>query len=80
MFQDLVQRRYIPRHPSSANLAAAVTDETGSGALVFGTSPTLTTPVLGVATATSINGVAIDTATSATLDLANSSTLCDLWR
>lgn len=38
--------------PSSANLAAAVTDETGSGALVFGTSPslsspTLTTPVLG---------------------------------
>lgn len=30
--------------PSSANLASAVTDETGSGALVFGTSPTLTTP------------------------------------
>jgi hypothetical protein len=27
--------------PSSANLAAAVTDETGTGALVFGTSPTL---------------------------------------
>ena len=33
--------------PSSANLAAAVTDETGSGLLVFATSPTLTTPVLG---------------------------------
>jgi hypothetical protein len=32
--------------PSSANLAAVVTDETGSGALVFGTSPTLTTPRL----------------------------------
>jgi len=32
--------------PSSANLASAVTDETGSGALVFGTSPTLTTPTL----------------------------------
>ncbi len=30
--------------PSSANLATAVTDETGSGALVFGTSPSLTTP------------------------------------
>jgi hypothetical protein len=30
--------------PSSANLATAVTDETGSGALVFATSPTLTTP------------------------------------
>ena len=29
--------------PSSANLASAVTNETGSGALVFGTSPTLTT-------------------------------------
>lgn len=32
--------------PSSANLAAAVTDETGSGALVFATSPTLTTPII----------------------------------
>lgn len=27
--------------PSSANLAAAITDETGSGALVFGTGPTI---------------------------------------
>jgi len=36
--------------PSSANLAAAVTDETGSGALVFGTSPTFTTSVIGGAT------------------------------
>src|SRR5688572_12998937 len=40
--------------PSSANLASAVTGETGSGALVFGTSPTLTTPVLGVATGTTL--------------------------
>lgn len=32
--------------PSSANLAAAVTDETGSGALVFGTSPTIATPTI----------------------------------
>jgi hypothetical protein len=40
--------------PSSANLAAAVTDETGTGALVFATSPTLITPTLGVATATSV--------------------------
>lgn len=32
--------------PSSANLAAAVTDETGSGALVFGTSPTIATATL----------------------------------
>jgi hypothetical protein len=33
--------------PSSANLIAAVTDETGTGALVFATSPTLVTPALG---------------------------------
>ena len=33
--------------PSSANLRAAVSDETGSGALVFATSPTLVTPALG---------------------------------
>jgi hypothetical protein len=33
--------------PSSANLAAAVTDETGTGSLVFATSPTLVTPILG---------------------------------
>lgn len=31
--------------PSSANLAAAVTGETGSGALMFGTSPTITTDI-----------------------------------
>lgn len=34
--------------PSSSNLAAAVTDETGTGALVFATSPSLVTPALGV--------------------------------
>jgi hypothetical protein len=45
--------------PSSANLAAAVTDETGTGALVFASSPTLVTPTLGAATATSINGVTV---------------------
>ncbi len=32
--------------PSSANLASAVTDETGSGALVFGTNPTIAKPVM----------------------------------
>ena len=36
--------------PSSANLIAAVTDETGSGSLVFATSPTLVTPLLGTPT------------------------------
>jgi hypothetical protein len=43
--------------PSSANLAAAVTGETGTGALVFATSPTLVTPTLGVATGTSFQGI-----------------------
>jgi len=33
--------------PSSANLISAVTDETGTGSLVFATSPTLVTPALG---------------------------------
>lgn len=32
--------------PSSANLAAAVSDETGSGSLVFATGPTLSSPVV----------------------------------
>ena len=50
--------------PSSANLASAVTDETGSGSLVFATSPTLVTPVLGRASATSINSSGIITASS----------------
>lgn len=41
--------------PSSANLASAVTDETGSGALVFANTPTLVTPVIGAATGTSLS-------------------------
>lgn len=40
--------------PSSANLRSLLTDETGTGAAVFATSPTLVTPTLGVATATSV--------------------------
>lgn len=36
--------------PSSANLASAVTDETGSGALVFANTPTLVSPILGTPT------------------------------
>lgn len=37
--------------PSSSNLAALLTDETGSGANVFATSPTLVTPALGTPSA-----------------------------
>jgi hypothetical protein len=40
--------------PSSANLAAALTDETGTGALVFANTPTLVTPNIGAATGTSL--------------------------
>jgi hypothetical protein len=41
--------------PSSANLAAALTDETGTGAAVFANTPTLVAPVIGAATGTSLS-------------------------
>ena len=65
--------------PSSENLAAAVTGETGTGALVFGTSPTLTTPNIGAATATSITltDALIGTATQALTD--GTATVVDSW-
>jgi hypothetical protein len=53
--------------PSSANLAAAVTDETGSGSLVFATSPTLVTPILGTPTSgtlTNCTGLPVSTGVS----------------
>ena len=46
--------------PSSANLATAVTDETGSGLLVFATSPSLTTPVLGTPTSGNLSNCTAD--------------------
>ncbi len=46
--------------PSSSNLAAAVTDETGSGSLVFATSPTLVTPVLGTPTSGTLSNCTVD--------------------
>jgi hypothetical protein len=53
--------------PSSANLAAAVTGETGTGALVFATSPALTTPNIGTPSAgtlTNCTGLPISTGVS----------------
>lgn len=47
--------------PTSANLATALTDETGSGSAVFATSPTLITPALGTpasGVATNLTGTA----------------------
>ena len=52
--------------PSSANLLAAVTDETGTGALVFAISPVFTTPNIGAATG-SITGNAATVTTNANL-------------
>ena len=40
--------------PTSANLATAITNETGSGSLVFGTSPTIATPTLTTPTVTGL--------------------------
>ena len=46
--------------PSSANLAAAVTDETGTGALVFANTPTLVSPVLGTPTSGNLSNCTAD--------------------
>lgn len=58
--------------PSSSNLKAAVTDETGSGALVFGTSPTIATPAVSSPT---ITGTAILTGAAVTDGTFNNPTL-----
>lgn len=61
---------------ASSVVSGSVSDETGSGVLVFATSPTLVTPVLGVAAATSINKVALTApASSATLTISDGKTL-----
>lgn len=61
---------------TSSQLAGVISDETGSGSLVFATSPTLVTPVLGAATATTINKVTFtQPATGSTLTVADGKTL-----
>lgn len=61
---------------TSSQLAGVISDETGSGALVFANSPSFVTPALGAATATSINRVSFtQPATGSTLTIADGKTL-----
>jgi hypothetical protein len=61
--------------PSSANLAAALTDETGTGANVFANTPTLVTPVLGAATGTSISLSSFSAVSAAAPTIASATTI-----
>ena len=64
--------------PSSANLASALTDESGSSTVAFTNSPTFVTPTLGAAKATSVE-YPDSFAGSATGTAGTSATTVDTW-
>jgi len=61
--------------PTSANLDAAVTDDTGAGTLVFSNTPTLTTPVIGAATGTSLSLSSFSAVSAAAPTIASATTI-----
>lgn len=63
--------------PTSSNLATAVTDETGTGPLVFANSPTLTNPALGTPASGNLancTNLSLTTGVSGTLGTVNGGT------
>ena len=61
--------------PTSANLDAAVTDDTGTGTLVFSNTPTLVTPVIGAATGTSLSLSGFSAVSAAAPTIASATTI-----
>jgi hypothetical protein len=60
---------------TSAQLLAALTNETGTGSAVFATTPTLVTPVLGAATGTSISLSGFSAVSAAAPTIASAATI-----
>jgi len=61
--------------PTSANLSAAVTSDTGTGSLVFSNAPTLVTPILGSATGTSLSLSGFNAVSAAAPTIASATTI-----